>query len=73
VSSVSVADLTPNVGFSWYFFIEMFDHFRSFFLAVFQLHLVAYVAPVCIKLKWVIRLLTHIQAEANTRVSFWFG
>ncbi|KAG0645677.1 Phosphatidylinositol glycan anchor biosynthesis class U [Hyphodiscus hymeniophilus] len=25
-------DLTPNVGLWWYFFIEMFDSFRNFFL-----------------------------------------
>ena len=29
-------DLTPNVGMWWYFFTEMFDHFRPFFLGVFQ-------------------------------------
>jgi hypothetical protein len=29
-------DLTPNVGLWWYFFTEMFDHFRSFFLIVFS-------------------------------------
>jgi phosphatidylinositol glycan class U len=30
-------DLTPNVGLWWYFFIEMFDSFREFFLGVFWL------------------------------------
>ena len=35
-------DLTPNVGLWWYFFIEMFDSFRSFFLGVFWLHMAAY-------------------------------
>lgn len=34
--SLSVSDLTPNVGLSWYFFTEMFDHFRKFFTGVFQ-------------------------------------
>ncbi|ODN81964.1 hypothetical protein L202_02299 [Cryptococcus amylolentus CBS 6039] len=47
---VSVADLTPNVGMWWYFFTEMFDHFRTFFLGVFQLHTVIYVAPICLRL-----------------------
>lgn len=28
-------DLTPNPGLWWYFFTEMFDHFRAFFLMVF--------------------------------------
>lgn len=33
---LTVPDLTPNVGMWWYFFTEMFDHFRAFFLGVFQ-------------------------------------
>ncbi|KAF2837082.1 PIG-U-domain-containing protein [Patellaria atrata CBS 101060] len=35
-------DLTPNVGLWWYFFIEMFDSFREFFLGVFWLHMASY-------------------------------
>lgn len=38
-----VPDLTPNSGLWWYFFIEMFDSFREFFLGVFWLHLASYV------------------------------
>ena len=34
--SLTVSDLAPNVGMWWYFFTEMFDHFRAFFLGVFQ-------------------------------------
>lgn len=41
--------MTPNPGLWWYFFTEMFDHFRPFFLMVFSVHLVGYVAPVCLK------------------------
>ncbi|KAL7266665.1 hypothetical protein RUND412_010782 [Rhizina undulata] len=44
-------DLTPNVGLWWYFFIEMFDSFRNFFLCVFQLHLAIYVGGLCIRLR----------------------
>ena len=44
-------DLTPNVGLWWYFFIEMFDSFREFFLGVFWLHLSAYVGGLCIRLR----------------------
>eukprot|EP00898_Chlorokybus_atmophyticus_P002273 jgi/Chlat1/3046/Chrsp208S08793 len=33
---ISVEDITPNQGLYWYFFTEMFDHFRPFFLFVFQ-------------------------------------
>ncbi|KAI7877137.1 PIG-U-domain-containing protein [Lichtheimia hyalospora FSU 10163] len=44
-------DLTPNTGMFWYFFIEIFDHFRSFFLVVFQLHAFIFAAPLCIRLR----------------------
>ncbi|KAL9100775.1 MAG: hypothetical protein Q9163_003892 [Psora crenata] len=44
-------DLTPNVGLWWYFFIEMFDPFREFFLGVFWLHLAGYVGGLCIRLR----------------------
>lgn len=46
-----LSDLTPNVGLWWYFFIEMFDSFREFFLCVFQLHLVVYIAGLCVRLR----------------------
>lgn len=36
----------------WYFFTEMFDHFRPFFLMVFSIHLLIYIAPVCIKFQY---------------------
>ncbi|KAH8119057.1 PIG-U-domain-containing protein [Phellopilus nigrolimitatus] len=42
-------DLTPNPGLWWYFFTEMFDHFRPFFLMVFSMHLLIYVVPICTK------------------------
>jgi len=38
-------DMTPNVGVFWYFFIEIFDHFRVFFLWVFQMNAFFYVFP----------------------------
>ncbi|KAJ6256720.1 hypothetical protein Dda_8587 [Drechslerella dactyloides] len=44
-------DLTPNVGLWWYFFIEMFDSFRAFFLCLFQLHLLIYVPGICLRLR----------------------
>ena len=44
-------DLTPNVGLWWYFFIEMFDSFREFFLGVFWLHLGGYVGGLCFRLR----------------------
>ncbi|KAJ7195435.1 GPI transamidase subunit PIG-U [Mycena pura] len=51
-ASLTLPDLTPNVGVWWYFFTEMFDHFRPFFLMVFSVHLLIYVAPVCIKFQY---------------------
>ncbi|KAF7314486.1 hypothetical protein MKEN_00921600 [Mycena kentingensis (nom. inval.)] len=51
-ANITLPDLTPNVGVWWYFFTEMFDHFRPFFLMVFSVHLIIYIAPVCIKFQY---------------------
>lgn len=51
LSSLSVPDLTPNIGLFWYFFAEMFEHFRLFFLFVFQINVFFYTVPLSIKLK----------------------
>eukprot|EP00123_Amoebidium_parasiticum_P010551 comp20179_c0_seq1/m.25023 comp20179_c0_seq1/g.25023 ORF comp20179_c0_seq1/g.25023 comp20179_c0_seq1/m.25023 type:complete len:427 (-) comp20179_c0_seq1:162-1442(-) len=48
---LAVPDLTPNVGLYWYYFLEMFDHFRLFFLWVFQLHVLVYIGPLAVKLR----------------------
>ncbi|KXX83108.1 Phosphatidylinositol glycan anchor biosynthesis class U protein [Madurella mycetomatis] len=48
---LTLSDLTPNVGLWWYFFIEMFDSFRSFFLAVFWLHLSCYVGGLSVRIR----------------------
>ncbi|KAI9596477.1 GPI transamidase subunit PIG-U [Syncephalis fuscata] len=42
---LKVPDLTPNVGLFWYYFMEMFDHFRAFFLVVFQMNALVYAVP----------------------------
>ncbi|BEJ08882.1 hypothetical protein CcaverHIS641_0509760 [Cutaneotrichosporon cavernicola] len=47
---LAVTDLTPNVGMWWYFFTEMFDHFRMFFRGAFQLHMLIYIVPLCLRL-----------------------
>ncbi|CAG8540101.1 9850_t:CDS:2, partial [Dentiscutata heterogama] len=61
-----LSDLTPNIGLFWYFFIEMFDQFRSFFLVVFQLHAFIFVVPISIKFRnhplFVVFLLSGIMA-----------
>ncbi|KAG6810681.1 hypothetical protein H0H92_010769 [Tricholoma furcatifolium] len=51
-ASLTLPDLTPNTGLWWYFFTEMFDHFRPFFLMVFSVHLLIYIAPICIKFQY---------------------
>lgn len=51
LTPLQLPDLTPNPGLWWYFFIEMFDTFRSFFLGVFWLHMLAYSVPLCIRLR----------------------
>lgn len=51
LTPLQLPDLTPNPGLWWYFFTEMFDAFRSFFLGVFWLHMLAYSAPLCIRLR----------------------
>ncbi|KAK5082827.1 hypothetical protein LTR05_006708 [Lithohypha guttulata] len=49
-AQISVTDLTPNIGLWWYFFIEIFDAFRSFFIGVFWIHLVGYVGALTVRL-----------------------
>ncbi|KAB7499588.1 Phosphatidylinositol glycan anchor biosynthesis class U protein [Armadillidium nasatum] len=48
---LSAPDLTPNIGLFWYFFTEMFEHFRLFFLATFQINAFVYVLPLATKLR----------------------
>ncbi len=76
---LTLSDLTPNIGLWWYFFIEMFDSFRSFFLAVFWLHLSSYVGGVTVRIRRqplvAITLLTGVFAIFKpypaTRRCFW--
>ncbi|EEH41609.2 hypothetical protein PAAG_03172 [Paracoccidioides lutzii Pb01] len=46
-----VPDLTPNAGLWWYFFVEIFDPFRRFFLGVFWLHLATYVGAFSVRMR----------------------
>ncbi|EMC94890.1 hypothetical protein BAUCODRAFT_73965 [Baudoinia panamericana UAMH 10762] len=50
LTPLTLPDLTPNSGLWWYFFTEMFDAFRSFFLGVFWLHMLSYSVPFCLRL-----------------------
>lgn len=45
-------DLQPNIGLFWYFFTEMFDHFRYMFLITFQMNaIILYLIPLSLKLR----------------------
>ncbi|XP_067145001.1 phosphatidylinositol glycan anchor biosynthesis class U protein [Centruroides vittatus] len=57
---LSVPDLTPNIGLFWYFFTEMFEHFRIFFLWTFQINAFIYTLPLAIRLKKEPMLLFYI-------------
>ncbi|KAK7083243.1 hypothetical protein SK128_001429 [Halocaridina rubra] len=48
---LSAPDLTPNIGLFWYFFTEMFEHFKCFFIATFQINAFVYVLPLAIRLR----------------------
>lgn len=46
---LKVPDLRPNIGLFWYFFIEMFDHFRTLFIYSFQINAtILYLIPLSI-------------------------
>ncbi|CAK4032806.1 Phosphatidylinositol glycan anchor biosynthesis class U [Lecanosticta acicola] len=51
MTPLTLPDLQPNPGLWWYFFIEMFDAFREFFLGVFWLHMLSYSVPVCLRMR----------------------
>ncbi|KAK4507630.1 hypothetical protein PRZ48_001365 [Zasmidium cellare] len=51
MTPLTLPDLTPNPGLWWYFFIEMFDAFREFFLGVFWLHMLSYSVPFCLRFR----------------------
>nr|ACO12268.1 Phosphatidylinositol glycan anchor biosynthesis class U protein [Lepeophtheirus salmonis] len=48
---LTVPELTPNMGLFWYFFTEMFEHFRLFFICTFQVNVFIYLIPLSIKLR----------------------
>ncbi|XP_072957752.1 uncharacterized protein [Typha angustifolia] len=48
---LTVEDLSPNIGVLWYFFAEVFDFFRNFFLLVFHVNILFMLLPLAIRLK----------------------
>jgi len=51
VNVFMVQDLTPNIGLFWYFFMEVFPHFRNFFIFAYQYHPFIYAIPLYIRLR----------------------
>ncbi|KAM3321859.1 phosphatidylinositol glycan anchor biosynthesis class U protein [Capsicum chacoense] len=47
---LTVKDLSPNIGVLWYFFAEVFEFFRDFFLIVFHLNILFMILPLAIRL-----------------------
>ncbi|XP_041975446.1 phosphatidylinositol glycan anchor biosynthesis class U protein [Aricia agestis] len=49
---LSVPELKPNIGVFWYFFTEMFEHFRLLFVCAFQINALAlYVVPLTLRFR----------------------
>lgn len=48
---LTMEDMSPNIGVLWYFFAEVFDFFRSFFMIVFHLNILLMILPLAIRLK----------------------
>ncbi|KAK7389360.1 hypothetical protein VNO78_24309 [Psophocarpus tetragonolobus] len=47
---LTIPDLSPNIGVLWYFFAEVFDFFRNFFLIVFHGNILLMLAPLALRL-----------------------
>lgn len=49
--ALAVPELAPNIGIYWYFFTEMFEHFRPFFVCTFQLNCFTYAFPLAFRFR----------------------
>jgi len=49
--NMMVTDLSPNIGLFWYFFTEVFKHYRLFYIFSYQFHSFLYAIPLYIRLK----------------------
>ena len=59
-------DLTPNMGLWWYFFAEMFEHFRAFFLFVFHIQPALLLLPLTLRLRGKPMVLTLLACLLTT-------
>jgi GPI-anchor transamidase subunit U len=61
-------DFKPNIGLWWYLFIEMFDHFRPFFLVTFQMMVFFHVLPLTVKFHKLDRLFCAFIVQATVNI-----
>ncbi|XWS39797.1 hypothetical protein CRYUN_Cryun18bG0085300 [Craigia yunnanensis] len=47
---LAVEDLSPSIGILWYFFAEVFDFLRNFFLIAFHVNILFMILPLAIQL-----------------------
>ncbi|CBY21691.1 unnamed protein product [Oikopleura dioica] len=63
----------PGLNCSWYMLIELFDHFREFFVQILQVNAFCYVLPLCARyetptvIKYLIPLISVITPYATLR------
>uniref|UniRef100_A0A2C9WA98 GPI transamidase subunit PIG-U n=1 Tax=Manihot esculenta TaxID=3983 RepID=A0A2C9WA98_MANES len=49
-NKLMVEDMSPNIGVLWYFFAEVFNFFRNFFLIIFHINILFMILPLAIRL-----------------------
>ncbi len=52
-SQLTVQELSPNMGLFWYFFIEVFESFKTFFICLFQFLVFIFVLPITLRFSYV--------------------
>ncbi|KAG6548336.1 hypothetical protein Mapa_010115 [Marchantia paleacea] len=61
-----VEDLSPNLGLFWYFFTEVFTHFRDFFIMVFHANILFVLVPLTIRLHHRPLFLAYVMVAITT-------
>lgn len=46
---LNLTEYEPGLNYSWYMLIELFDHFRHFFVMIIQVQMFCYVIPLCMR------------------------
>ncbi|KAL2650727.1 hypothetical protein R1flu_018855 [Riccia fluitans] len=61
-----VDDLSPNLGLFWYFFSEVFTHFREFFVMVFHANILFVLVPLTIRFHHRPLFLAYVMVAVTT-------